>query len=61
MGLGLSRRNGLLIEMQKQQVFEIKPYAGFQAAGLRAPGAGVGTHLVKNGKDRFQTALYFFC
>jgi hypothetical protein len=45
--------------MQKQQIFEIKPYAGFQAAGLGAPGTGVGTHLVKNGKDRFQAALCF--
>jgi hypothetical protein len=55
----LKPRNGLLIELQKQQIFEIKPYAGFQAAGLGAPGTGVGTHLVKNGKDRFQAALCF--
>jgi hypothetical protein len=48
-----------MIKMQKQQVFEIKPYAGFQAAGLRAPGTGVGTHLVKNGKDSLQAALCF--
>jgi hypothetical protein len=42
-GFRLSRRNGLLIEMQKQQVFKIKPDAGFQAARFRTPWAGIGT------------------
>lgn len=59
-GFGLSRRNCLVIEMQKQQIFKIKPDGCFQAAGLRAPRTGIDAQFVKNGKNGFQAPFQFF-
>ena len=56
----LSRRNGLPVEMQKQKVFKVKPDTGLQAAGLRAPGAGIDAQFVKIGKNGFQVLSQFF-
>jgi hypothetical protein len=49
----------LLIEMQKQQVFEIKPDAGFQATGLRAPRAGIDAQFIQSGINGFQAQPQF--
>ena len=49
----------MFIEMQKQQILKIIPYAGFQAAGLRAPGARIDTEFVEIRKYGFQTPSQF--
>jgi len=47
--------------MQKDQIPQIIPGGGRQAAEIRAPGACYHAEIIEGGKNRFQAAARFAC